>query len=115
MMSIGLPALAGTLECGFGMMGVVMLNSKTQVTPEQKIGAYSWAAFQGAPERQIPNLVFPPAAGELYKFQLDEGFGEQNIVITVSTTQDANGGFKSIVVNPQTPYANKMSGICYLD
>lgn len=112
---IGLPTLANTLECGFGMMGVVMLNSKTQVTPERQIGAYSWAAFQGTPERQIPNLIFSPAAGELYKFQLDEGFGDQNIVITVSNTQDANGGFKSVVVNPQTPYANKMSGVCYLD
>lgn len=112
MMFAGSVGSATYLQCGFGMMGVVMLNSKTQITDDQQIGVYSWAAFQGTPERQIPNALLEPAAGELYKFQLDEGFADQNILISVSTVKDAQGALKAVVVNPQTPYANKMSGSC---
>lgn len=109
----GSAATAAHLQCDFGMMGAVIFQSKTQLTPDQQIGVYSWAAFQGTPAKQIPNLVLEPVEGaENYKFQLDEGFDDRNIVISVSTQKNANGALMATVVNPQASVGGKMAGLC---
>lgn len=112
---MGSVSSAAYLKCSFGMMGVEMLSSKTELTVNHEVGSYSWAAFQGTPERQMPNFILEPEAGELYKFQLDEGFADKNILISVSVAQDVQDAWKAVVINPQTPYLNKMSGSCVID
>lgn len=104
---------AAQLHCAFGMMGTTIFQSKSELTTDRQIGTYSWAAFQGTPEKQIPNLVLPPVPGaENYRFQLDEGFADQNIMISVSTQKDAHGALKAVAVNPQATIGGKMAGLC---
>lgn len=103
---------AASLNCSFGFMGVAILTSQTELNPDGSIGTYSKAAFQGAPAKQIPNLVFPTQEPLLYFFQLDEGFDANNIGITVSTKRNAENDFLAVAENPQTPQFKKMNGSC---
>ncbi len=105
---------AERMDCNFGFSGVAILISQTQLLAEDKVGEFSKVNFQGSPPKTIPNLAQPLALNEKMKFQLDEGFGENNIVITVSQQRVGENTFAAIVENPQTPTFKRMQGTCQI-
>ena len=114
-LATGLSTHAASLNCQFGIMGVAILTSQTELKEDGSIGTYTKAAFQGSPQKQIPNLVFPTQDPLLYFFQLDEGFDANNIGITVSTKRNAENDFLAVAENPQTPQFKRMNGSCKID
>lgn len=111
-LAFALNTQAASLNCSFGFMGVAILTSQTELKEDGSIGAYSKAAFQGSPAKEIPNLVFSVNEPLLYFFQLDEGIDANNISITVSTKRNTENDFLAVAENPQTPQFKKMNGSC---
>ncbi|MDX9730762.1 MAG: hypothetical protein RBT63_03235 [Bdellovibrionales bacterium] len=102
---------SSTLECSFGFVGVPILMSKTELRENGDLGLYTYVAFQGTPARQVPNVSLG-LSEFLYAFQLDEGFGADNITIKVLREFDASGAYRAVAENPQTPHLRKMNGSC---
>lgn len=100
------------LNCSFGMFNVAMLSTKTQLTEDLQIGKMTWANYQAAPAKEIFNTVLEPQEKELYRFQLEEGFGEKNIHIVVSQEKVAFSAYSAYAENPQMPAMKKMTGTC---
>jgi hypothetical protein len=111
-LTTSLHAQAASLNCSFGIMGVAILTTQTDLNADGSVGAYSKAAFQGSPAKEIPNVVFSVNEPLLYFFQLDEGFDANNISITVSTKRNTENDFLAVAENPQTPQFKKMNGSC---
>lgn len=100
------------MNCEFGFANVPILMSQTQLVSEDKIGEFSKVNFQGSPQKTIPNMVLPTHNNEKFKFQLDEGFGDNNIFIVVSSQRLDENKYPALAENPQTPAFKKMQGVC---
>lgn len=101
------------LSCSFGFMGAPIFLTETELNnSDESIGAYTRAAFQGAPSKTVPNIVFSANAPLIYFFQLDEGYDGNNISITVSSKRNDKGEFLAVAENPQSPQFRKMNGTC---
>lgn len=100
------------LNCSFGMFNVAILSTKTQLTEDLQIGKTTWANYQASPPKEIFNAVLKPQEKELYRFQLEEGFGEKNIHIIVSQEKMTSGAYSAYALNPQMPMMDKMTGTC---
>ncbi|MES2801706.1 MAG: hypothetical protein V4654_04390 [Bdellovibrionota bacterium] len=100
------------LNCNFGLFNVPMLITKTQLTADLQIGKLTWAGYSAAPPKEIFNTVLEPLEKETYRFQLEEGFGDKNILIVVSTEKTADQVYTGYAENPQMPMMKKMSGTC---
>ena len=100
------------LNCSFGMFNVAILGTKTQLTKDLQIGKMTWANYQASPAKEIFNTVLEPQEKELYRFQLEEGFGEENILIVVSKEKASFSAYSAYAENPQMPMMKKMTGTC---
>lgn len=100
------------LTCQFGLYNIAILQTQTELTTDLQIGPYTFAAYQGSPSKQIPNALQQPLETEKYRFQLDEGFNDQNILVVVYQKQTSDNDFPAFAENPQTPMFKKMTGTC---
>lgn len=103
---------ADSLHCEFGFFGTTIVISETELYSPQKVGEYTQVNYQGTAPRKLKNLDLIANGENLFHFQLDEGFGDQNLFIVVSKKQINEKYFAAFIENPQTPSLKRLQGQC---